>query len=235
MTRKCTAEEVEKILDDKLATFQVTLIATLKKHFDDNYGAQIRQNTENIAQLTERVNKLEQSKTDLDEEMKSLREENSTLKDDLDDQINRGMRNNLIIKGIAESSGDERENTREIVKETLAPLIPSYSVKDIDDVIDRAHRGGKRKNPARGPRNIYVKFQFSSHVDEFMDAIKTKRARFRLERQFYKAVTDRRNLAMLERKTLKMNKEIRSGYIEYPAKLMVKRNGETTYKLHKEF
>ena len=136
---------------------------------------------------------------------------------------------------IAESE-DEHENPRKIVCETLAPLIPNYTEKDIDVVIDRAHRGGRRNNrSARGPRHIYVRFQFSSHVDEFMHAIKKARPSFKLERQFSKPVTERRNLAMLERKKLKSKNEIRSGYIDYPAKLMVKRDGETTYKLHQEY
>ena len=50
-----------------------------------------------------------------------------------------------------------------------------------------------------------------------------------------KAVNERRNAAMLERKKLKTTNKIQSGYLEYPAKLMVKSVGETKYKFFKEF
>ena len=108
---------------------------------------------------------------------------------------------------------------------------PKYQ---IDRLIDRAHRGGKRNS--RGPRNIYIKFLSSQTVDHFMEAIRTQTLPFRIERQYSKAVNDRRNTAMMERKKLKtIDKTIQSGYLDYPAKLMVKLHGERKYTLHKEF
>ena len=53
--------------------------------------------------------------------------------------------------------------------------------------------------------------------------------------QFSKKLTDRRNTAMMERKRLKDGKQIISGYIEYPATLMVKRAGDQEFKVERKF
>ena len=47
----------------------------------------------------------------------------------------------------------------------------------------------------------------------------------------------RRSLDMLERKKLKDNNEIVSGYVAFPARLMVKTSNRqgSKYKLHKDF
>jgi len=42
-------------------------------------------------------------------------------------------------------------------------------------------------------------------------------------------------MALEERRGLKAEGKITSGYIAYPAKLMVKLRGEDQYKLHKDF
>ena len=42
-------------------------------------------------------------------------------------------------------------------------------------------------------------------------------------------------MALNERKKLKAQGKIVNGYVVYPAKLMVKLQGEQDYKLHKDF
>ena len=250
----------EKTLDKKLAD----LTKTLQKHFDDTYGARIKQIATNVEQITanvdrldnfeqriaelerksilkdEKIAELERNSTQKDNDIRALRLENETLKSDLDDQVNRGMRNNLIIKGIPEEDKEDDEATRKIVCEALATLTTEYAADDIEDLLDRTHRGGKRQRNNQGPeparpRNIYMNFISSFHVDHFMKAVRTEKPYFKLERQFSKPVTDRRNLAMLERRKLLTNKQIKSGYLEYPARLMVKSDGDENYRLHKDF
>ena len=53
--------------------------------------------------------------------------------------------------------------------------------------------------------------------------------------QFSKKLTERRNNAMKERKRLKDNKLIISGYIEYPATLIVKNVGDQGYRVAGKF
>ena len=55
------------------------------------------------------------------------------------------------------------------------------------------------------------------------------------EYKFGPLTTRRRSMALQERKGLKAEGKITSGYIAYPAKLMVKLRGEDQYKLHKDF
>ena len=47
--------------------------------------------------------------------------------------------------------------------------------------------------------------------------------------------TRRRNMALAERKRLKEAGELVSGYVAFPAKLMVKKHGDKEYKLHTDF
>ena len=59
--------------------------------------------------------------------------------------------------------------------------------------------------------------------------------RFSLEHQFSDLVTDRQNQAKIKRRELVDDGTIVSGFVEYPARLMVKYQGETTYKLYENF
>ena len=47
--------------------------------------------------------------------------------------------------------------------------------------------------------------------------------------------SERRRLAMKERKILKDNNDIVSGYVAFPAKLMVKKTSNGKYQCHKDF
>ena len=258
MTRKSTiaVDELNSILDKRFADLTAKLTETLTKHFDETFKKILEDHSTQIQDLTARVDEHSQKITDLttrvynaENTINQKNEEITHLQQELDDQINRNMRNNLVIRGIPEAEG-EREDTRSIVCAELAKLWnddtfhnPYYKYNDDDELqapheqieklIDRAHRGGKRST--RGPRNIYVKFLSSQTVDQFMISIRSTKVPFRIERQYTQAVNKRRNAAMLERKRLKDANEIQSGYLEYPAKLMVKAVGENKYKFHKDF
>ena len=89
-------------------------------------------------------------------------------------------------------------------------------------MLERVHRGRKSQH-STGPRNIYAKF-YSWKDSEllkqlFMDLGKTHpKLKIRCEQMYSPDLTKRRNLALIERKTLIKNKKI-----TFPAKLMVKK------------
>ena len=259
MTRKSTiaVEELNSTLDKRFAELTVKLTETLTKHFDETFKKILEDHSTQIQDLTARVDghsqKINELTTRVSNAENTINQKNEVithLQQELDDQINRNMRNNLVIRGIPEAPEGEREDTRSIVCAELAKLWnndtfhnPYYKFNDDDELlapheqieklIDRAHRGGKRNT--RGPRNIYVKFLSSQTVDQFMISIRSTKVPYRIERQYSKAVNERRNTAMIERKRLKDANEIQAGYLEYPAKLMVKAVGENKYKFFKDF
>ena len=217
-------DDLETILTNRL-----TIITAELKVFVQN----------ELAERDEKIHTLSVRIDEKDTEITELRGQLNTLRDDLEDQTNRSMRNNIILKGVPET---EKEDTRELTKEILANFSDDqYTIDDLESCIDRTHRGKQLKTTtARNrntPRHIYIKFVSSRTVDDFI-LYGRKRENgdgFRVDRQYSMAVTKRRNEAMMTRKTLKENGEIVGGYVEYPAKLMVRRQGEKTYSLKQEF
>lgn len=236
-TTSPTIDEIAALLDNKLDEKLSALENKLTESFRRELDQKLLVTDQKIATLNDRVEVLETKLAGKDGELEVMRGEINKLKDDLDDQVNRGMRNNMILKGIPEQGGGEgvREDTRELVIENLISLNPAYSHDEVNNVIDRAHRGGKTNNNNNKPRNIYIKFTTSHVVDEYVLLARKKKPNFRVEKQFSKPVTDRRNTAMMERRKLIDNKTITSGYVEFPAKLMVKYVGQTKAQLHQEF
>ena len=250
-SKNVTLNELDNILGDRLGELERSLTANIAEivsknvaqSFEQRWGAQIQQNADDIgrnsaaiAELTARVEALEREKGESEKTIQ-------TLHNDLDDVKNRNMRNNLIIKGLPESSNGEKEDTRAVVINYLAELAEQDEA-EIEDVVDRCHRGGRKNNNNNNnninnkPRNIYMNFTSSRHVDFYIQKARTQKSEYKLERQFTKPVQDRRNAAMLHRRTLLDNKEITSGYLEYPATLMVKKPGdskESKFKFCKAF
>ena len=250
-SKNVTLNELDNILGDRLGELERSLTANIAEivsknvaqSFEQRWGAQIQQNADDIgrnsaaiAELTARVEALEREKGESEKTIQ-------TLHNDLDDVKNRNMRNNLIIKGLPEPSNGEKEDTRAVVINYLAELAEQDEA-EIEDVVDRCHRGGRKNNNNNNnninnkPRNIYMNFTSSRHVDFYIQKARTQKSEYKLERQFTKPVQDRRNAAMLHRRTLLDNKEITAGYLEYPATLMVKKPGdskESKFKFCKAF
>ena len=229
-----TKEDVQQILSDRLSTMETTITNNVKRHFDETITNLVIKTQKLEAELYDKNGVIDGLRTEIGE----LRGEMKKLHSEVDDQINRNMRNNIIIKDLPEvNSDDEREDTRQLVITTLADMSDGkYSEDYLDQYIDRAHRGKKlRDGERRGPRHVYVKFLSSQLVDDFVLFARSSDGTIRIDKQYSKPVTDRRNLAFMERKTLKRQKTIVGGYVEFPAKLMVKFPGQKKYTLHKEF
>ena len=147
------------------------------------------------------------------------------------------MRNNLIIKNIPE----EDQETWDISKNKVGEILESISGVDrnkITEGIERAHRGGKKKADKR--RNIYIRFYSWDDAEYYFQkfkslAMKKHHFNYKIDRQYSKKLTSRRNEAMLERKRLLDSKQIVSGYVDFPAKLLVKKSVNTRYALHAEY
>ena len=158
------------------------------------------------------------------------------LEEIVDEQINRNLRNNIIVKDIPEVEDEKWSDTKDIVATSFSNIL-NISKQSVHDGIERAHRGGKKSG--HSPRNIYMRLYTSEDVKYYCDLLRKLNIRhkttIKASPQFSKKVTDRRNQAMLERKHLIDKGAIKSGYVEYPATLMVKREGDRSYTIKQKY
>ena len=161
--------------------------------------------------------------------------------DEIDELVNRTMRNNIVVKGIPEDPKEDWETTKTKLCEHLA-ILSNENVHDIKEKIDRAHRGGKPQQDRDRPRNIYANFLYSTDASYYVEesvkyCVKNKNnCKWRVENQFSTEVNDRRNQAMLLRKQLLQTKQIAQGHLVFPAKLYGKKDrAQKQWDLIKEF
>ena len=233
MTEKLSAKlsdeiaDLKKTLDEQTATFNKRLTSTEKdlneiKTSLDYIYTDNEKNIRNIADLTNQVDQLKM--------------DNTELKDQIDDQINRNMRCNLVFYNVPETEGKEFDSTKLLLEKIIEENLKE---KTFDGAIVRAHRG-KSSNFQKGrPRAIICKLNRDDTADEieykFANLGMQRINNVRCSKQFSPDVQRRRNEALLERKTLKEAKSIEKAYIKYPATLMVKKPNTAGYVKHKSF
>ena len=177
----------------------------------------------------------------LTEKIDLLTTENTLLANKIDDQINRNMRKTLIFKGIPQQQ--DIENTWEKTESTLINILineanvhPDHANK----IFERVHRG-KKGGEKYGPPHIYACCYSWKDAQKLIRTFKepnykkNSQMEIYVEQLYSPEVTKRRNEAMKVRKTLKNNKEIMSGYVEYPAILMVKHTVKGKYEKHSSY
>ena len=148
------------------------------------------------------------------------------LQINLDDNINRSMRANLIFKGIPK---DEAFNSYKETKTVVSTFIKAnlnIDEKSISDMIVRAHRNKGRPTQNGHPHNIFVKFARDDFTlklhEDFTDiARRDTNVKYKCSQQLTSSLMERRNKAMLERKSLLQANTIKKGFVEYPATLQV--------------
>ena len=150
------------------------------------------------------------------------------IEERLEDRTNRQLRQTLIIRGLKEIPNETWDDTKELVAKAISKNL-DVSKTEASDMLNRVHRG--RPNPRNNnqPRPIYMALHNWSDceyiVDEFRSLNIKKMSSIRAEFMYGPLTTLRRNAALLKRKTLKEEGSIISGYIQFPAKLFVKRRG----------
>ena len=89
----------------------------------------------------------------LENQIGAQKQINEELEKSLDDQINRSMRNNLILKHIPEEEHESWDTTKDKVGEFLEGLT-GINREKVKDNIERAHHGGKKMKNRH--RNIFI-------------------------------------------------------------------------------
>ena len=198
-----------------------------------------------ISQLEMELQRLQE--VVLPEQTRQFRLETNSLKEELESRTNRQMRRTLVFKNIPETKDDESFAE---VKELLADIISSSTEigkEEAFSCIERAHREAKRDGGFRqGKRKIFAAFLNWELPQRILDEFRKKNIADRsfkiyAEQMYGPLTTQRRNMAFELRKRLKEEGHITSGYVAFPAKLLVNRagdvdvDGKKNYRLHTNF
>ena len=167
---------------------------------------------------------------------KSQAKQISDLSELVEDRTNRQLRSTLIFKGVPKQPQEKSWNdTRQVLASSVNSLL-GIPQKEASNLFERIHRGKDREY---GPPHIYCKvYNWNNSEklkDDFLNLNKKNKSRIRCEQKYGPRTTNRRNQALILRKSLKEDGEIVSGYVKFPARLMVKRDGENAYTELKDF
>ena len=137
----------------------------------------------------------------------------------------RNRRNNLVFRGIAETSVDDGEESARLIVNFLRDHLQLYT----DIVIQRAHRLGQRRRNPRGrtgpltPRPIIVCFRDYKDVEMIIGAAnKLKNTPYGINKDYPKEITSARSQLWPLYKTERAKNPDASVYIGFPAKLVVR-------------
>ena len=160
----------------------------------------------------------------------------SDISELLEDRTNRQLRSTLVFKGVPKHHSEKTwDDTRDVLASTVNSLL-DISKEEASSLFERVHRG---RDHEHGPGHIYCKVFNWNHSEklkeDFLNLNKSKNSRIRCEQKYGPRTTNRRNLALVLRKKLKEEGEIVSGYLNFPARLMVKKMGEDKYTELKDF
>ena len=186
-------------------------------------------NTDDIATVNFDLAALKGRMEELNEAAQIKNHEIETLARTLDEQIDRNMRETLIIHGI---EGTERtwQETRIKLSKYISELSGNgINERDVYTSIVRAHRGGS------GSKTIFAKFNDGYVMRQIKDLSVKKRGLF---------VNQMRspNVTLRNQKGLAARKHLREGeganwklYMNDKIQLMVKRPTETRYTFYQQF
>ena len=211
-------------------------------------------------QLKKDCTKLKEDNSNLKAKLQNTIHEQQEILEVVEDNKNRQLRKTLVFKGIPEKryaaeggsaeSGNGTPRTRpESWDDTATVLATSMAealnttIEDARKMVERCHRAAPNSRyQGDAPRLIFAAFV------NWRDSERTKEAyrkynidnpgsRTFVENKFGPRTTMRRNQALKERKRLIDTQAIYNGYVQHPAKLMVKdtRVSGAKYKLWKDY
>ncbi len=214
-------------------------IGVVEKHCNDE-----------IELLKDRVALLERQQ----QQQQAIPAEIDALKEAGEERTNRQLRKTIIFRNVNEVSDDESyADTKELLAKLISDNCEDVAYDYVFDNIDRAHRESKRKPrqhdqvPSRqGKRLIFAVFHSwelcQTIIEDFRrQCIREVNFNTSADQMYGPMTVKRRKLAFVKRKELKENGQITSGFVDFPARLMVNMPGEVNvvgkkvYKLYSDF
>ena len=232
----------EQIIDKKLAVLNVKI---------NSVEAAVASTTNIITKLVSDMNDLKAANDILSVEVANLQNENENLKhssttnpdkfreleERVEERTNRSLRQTMVFKGIPEVPREKWSDTTKILAQKIAECCDVPYV-DAENSINRAHRSGSNMNK---PRHIYANFYEWGVTQDIVKKFRSQNFEspdFKIYAEYkYGPLTSvRRSEALKMRKSLKEGNIIISGYVKYPARLMVKYSSDDKgYTEHEDF
>lgn len=158
----------------------------------------------------------------------------------MEERTNRQLRQTLVFKGIDEIPHEKWADTKKLLGDTISECVGVTQLFGVQ-MLNRVHRG--RPNPNKhNQRDIYANLYSwevcEKLVEDFRQLNIQGHSYIRVEYKYGPWTTYRRNQALLRRKELKEAGDIMSGFVAYPARLMIKRPGRSRtdpYELYEDF
>ena len=235
-----TLNEIRELLNDQKNEIIGTLTAKI-----DSLEVKLTEQQELINGHTTQLLDHETRLKRLEKDLKAVIEKQAKTIAKLDDQVNRSLRNNIVIRGLP---GEEKmEETKSLVAKLFSKLDNGKpNDKTFEMAIERAHRQGDQGDnqdegkKRDGPRHIVARLYCSEAVKHYEKQARLLRMadpnfHIQVSQQYSDAVTDRRNQAMIKRRELIDAGEINAAFLDYPAKLKVRKDGQKYFKLYQEF
>ena len=202
--------------------------------------------TKRVVDLEEKVLALANVTTDIDD-----------LVENVESRTNRQLRETLVFKNVPETEDDasDYDDTKKLLAEIISTHCDDVTYDQAFSEIKRAHRERDRpqdenplarKVPSRkGKRLIYAAFHSwdlcQTVIKTFrLKCVKDPRFTISAEQKYGPITNKRRQMAFQLRRELIDSGAITSGYVDFPARLMVNLPGDyngnkKVYKLHTNF
>ena len=182
--------------------------------------------------ITQRCDNMEDNIHKNSDDIALLFQENQELKEELAEQIDRGMRSNLTVAGVGKLPQERTwDDTRAALASELAKIsVPEKSAQYWIAAIDRAHRAPRA--PAGKTLVINAKFKFYDDVEYLLELFKKPNTKytFQVYQQFSERTSERRKKALALRKQMKDADKLIKGYVKYPAILRIKKPSDSDYQ-----
>ena len=155
----------------------------------------------------------------------------------IESRTNRQLRKTLVFRNITENPNEKSwADTDNLLSKTIAKQLDMHK-EDTYEMIDRCHRGGDKKyyDQEGKTRPIFAAMISWKDCEEIIEKFRTSNTRVMVDYKFGPRTTIRRNQALKRRIDLKSDGTIDQGYIQFPARLMGRKNGDAYYKLIEDF
>ncbi len=214
----------------------VTISAHKATEASSANATDIEQLRGDVLSVTESNNSLKDIVSSLQKNVDTLSVKNACMERRLEDQTNRSLRKTLIIRGVPEANGETTwDHTRDVA---LDALVAATKMKKagLDESIERVHRGKSNATEKQGKQDIFACFYDWNRVQDLLKEFHKngRRSGIYVDQMYGPDTAYRRSLALHRRRELIEKKEIAHGYVDFPAKLMVKYTSDDARYVHHE-
>ena len=209
-------------------------------------------NRKTFADLNKRIADLEAKLKDL----QNVPDEMNQLAEKIESRTNRQLRETLVIKNVPEMEENESyDATKKLLANLISDNCDGITYDEAFGQIKRAHREANRppsdgeEHYRKGKRHIFAALHSWDLCQVILKTFQQKCINDRnfpisVEQKYGPMTTKRRQMALQLRKELIESGNITSGFLEFPAKLLVNYPGDVrttnngdkkVYKLHTNF